>query len=368
MKRLRHGVLPALLALVLFGTVAAAQANGHHGRKHHGHHGHHGRVVVVGPGDSIQAAVDAAKPGTTIVVKGTHSENVAITKDGISLIGFHALLQPAATPTQNACFDPSQPGDVNGICVLGDVNFDTGTVNREVRNVTIKGFTIRGFSDSGIIAFGSHRASFVGNRAEDNGEYGIAAFTTTGTTMAFNRVSGSGEAGLYIGDSPTAHAKLFRNESSDNLFGILVRNAEHAQVGGNSLHDNCVGAIVLADAPGPAGFVHFKGNVVRHNTKACPAGEDSDVPLSGIGIGLSGSTGVTITRNLITGNVAGGETAISGGVVVLKGDGGSLPTNNTVRKNVIVRNDPDLFWDGTGTGNLFKRNFCRTSTPAGLCG
>lgn len=364
MQGLRHAVLPALLGLVLFGTVAAAQANGQHGRKHHGHNG---RVVFVGPGDSIQAAVDAAKPGTTIVVKGSHSENVAITTDGISLIGVHALLQPPATPTQNACFDASQPDDVNGICVLGDVNFDTGTVNREVRNVTVKGFTIRGFSDSGIIALGAHRATFAGNLLEDNGEYGAVAFSSTGTRMAFNRASGSGEAGLYIGDSPKAHAKVFRNETSDNLFGIFIRDAEHAQVFGNSIHDNCVGALVLADAPGPAGFVHFQANSVRHNTRACAAGEDTDVPLSGLGIALSGATNVTIRGNLITGNVPSAESAFSGGVVVVKGDGGTAPTSNRVVKNVILHNQPDLFWDGTGTGNVFKRNACQTSTPPGLC-
>ncbi len=362
MKQLRHAVLPALLALVLFGTAAAAQANGHHGRKHHS-----GPVVFVGPGDSIQAAVDAAKPGTTIVVKGSHSENVAVTKNGISLIGLHALLQPAATPTQNACLDASQPGDVNGICVLGDVNFDTGTVNSEVRNVTVKGFTIRGFSDTGIIALGAHRATFAGNVLEDNGEYGIAAFSSTGTRVAFNHASGSGEAGIYIGDSPRAHATLFRNETSDNLFGIFVRDAEHGQVFGNSIHDNCVGALVLADAPGPAGFFRFTGNSVRHNTKACAAGEDTDVPLSGIGIALSGATGVSIKGNLITGNVPSAESAFSGGVVVVKGDGGTAPTNNRVVKNVILHNQPDLFWDGTGTGNVFERNACQTSTPPGLC-
>jgi len=367
MKRLRLALWPALVALVLFGTAAAAQANGHHKGKHHGHHGHHGRFVVVGPGDSIQAAVDAAKPGTTIVVKGTHSENVAITKDGISLIGFHAVLQPAATPTQNACFDPSQPGDVNGICVLGDVNFDTGTVNREVKNVTIKGFTIRGFSDSGIVAFGAHKATFAGNVAEDNDEYGITAFASTGTTIAFNRVSDAGEAGLYIGDSPKAHARVFRNEASNNLFGILIRNAEHGKVFGNSFHNNCVGAVVLADAPGPAGFFRFTGNRVRHNTKACAVSEDLDIPLSGIGIALSGATNVSIKGNLITDNVPSGETALSGGVVVASGDGGTAPTNNRVVKNVILRNQPDLFWDGTGTGNVFRRNACQTSTPPGLC-
>src|SRR5215470_19595681 len=118
--------------------------------------------VVVGPGASIQAAVDAAQPGDTIVVTGRHRENVAVTTDGITLRGAGAVLEPPATPTQNACFDPNTPTDVDGICILGDVNFGTGEVVREVRDVTVRGFTIRGFSE-GIVAVGAHHATFERN-------------------------------------------------------------------------------------------------------------------------------------------------------------------------------------------------------------
>ena len=42
---------------------------------------------VVGPGESIQKAVNAADPGDTIVVRGVHREDVIITKNGIKLRG-----------------------------------------------------------------------------------------------------------------------------------------------------------------------------------------------------------------------------------------------------------------------------------------
>jgi nitrous oxidase accessory protein NosD len=99
--------------------------------------------TVVGPGQSIQSAADAAKPGDTILVTGVHHENVAVTTDRLTLRGLGAVLEPAATPTPNACLDPTSPADVNGICVLGDVNFDTGEVNRPVNEVTVTGLTIR---------------------------------------------------------------------------------------------------------------------------------------------------------------------------------------------------------------------------------
>ena len=322
---------------------------------------------VVGPGNSIQAAVDAAQPGDTIVVVGLHHENVAITKDGITLRGLGAVLEPATTPTENACFDPSEPEDVNGICVLGDVNFDTGEVIREVRDVTVSGFTIRGFSDSGITAFGAHGATFMANVADDNDEYGITAFVSTGTRMLFNRVSGSHEAGLYIGDSPNATVTVVGNESFDNLFGILIRNSEHGTVVGNNVHDNCLGIPFFADIPGPAGLFNLVANHISDNTKACPASEDAPFPVSGVGVALLGATGVTVAGNIITGNVPSAESDLSGGVVVTTGLGGTPPTNNHVHGNRIVHNQPDLFWDGSGTGNAFQGNRCQTSSPPGLC-
>ena len=42
---------------------------------------------VVGPGESIQKAINAAHPGDTIVVRGVHREDVVIRKDGIKLRG-----------------------------------------------------------------------------------------------------------------------------------------------------------------------------------------------------------------------------------------------------------------------------------------
>ena len=42
---------------------------------------------VVGPGESIQKAANAADPGDTIVVRGVHREDVVIRKNGIKLRG-----------------------------------------------------------------------------------------------------------------------------------------------------------------------------------------------------------------------------------------------------------------------------------------
>jgi parallel beta helix pectate lyase-like protein len=352
----RHLILVlSLVALVLAATAGPASA--------------HQAKVVVRPGESIQAAVDAADPGQTItVLAGSYRENVAITKDGITLRGRGARLEPPAAPEPNACSEPGQPATI-GICVLGQINFDTGEVLRPVEDVTISGFRLRDFPDSGILAFGAKDATFAHNVALDDDEYGLTAFTSTGTRMLFNRASGAEEAGFYIGDSPQADATLVGNIATDSRFGILWRNAEGGSAVHNRVHGNCVGIMVLSGIeglPGTAGGLSMRANVIRANTRPCEASEEGPA-LSGVGIAIAGAHDNRVIGNLITGNVPPGETAFSGGVAVVRDFLGAAPNDNLIKGNVVLNNDPDLFWDGSGSGNRFRHNLCRTSDPAGLC-
>jgi nitrous oxidase accessory protein NosD len=320
------------LSLVAFAGFASAKPKGH----------------VVRPGQSIQKAIEAADPGDTIVVHGgVHRESVRVEKNGISLRGVDAVLKPPAKPTS------SPSCGVSGFCVQAD-------------DVSISGFTVRGFPDFGIVAFGARNARFVANSAFNNGEYGIAAFSSTGTQMISNLTSGSDDAGLYVGDSPHADATVAANETYDNFLGILVRNALHGKIAGNEVHNNCLGMLFLADEPGPAGAFGVSGNEIMNNTRACPAFEDAP-PLSGVGIALLGARGMEIRGNHIVHNVPSGPTAFSGGVVVTEGFKGTAPTNNTVLGNTILRNRPDILWDKSGSGNRLAPNNCKTSNPGRLC-
>lgn len=324
--------MAALLALSLLVVAGFASA------KPKGH--------VVRPGESIQKAIKAADLGDNIVVLGgVHHETVVINKDGISLRGVDAVLKPPAKPTS--------PCGASGFCVKAD-------------NVSISGFTVRNFPETGIIAIGARNSKFMTNRAVKNGEYGIAAFSSTGTQMIANLTRGSDDAGLYVGDSPHADATVAANETYDNFLGILVRNALHGKIAGNRVHNNCLGMLFLADEPGPAGVFDVRGNKVVNNTRACPAFEGAP-PLSGVGIALLGARGMEIKGNHIVHNVPSGPTGFSGGVVVTKGFGGTPPTNNTLTGNTILRNKPDILWDKSGSGNRFKPNNCKTSKPGGLC-
>jgi parallel beta-helix repeat protein len=322
-------------------------------------------IVVVQPGQSIQAAINAARPYTRIVVlPGTYRESLTITKDGITLDGKGATLVPPAVPTTGPC-DLGGPPAQNGICVLGQTDA-MGNVTQFVRNDGVTGFTISGFPGTGIIALGAQDASFTSNTATDDGEYGIAAFSSSGTWVASNTTTGNDEAGIYIGDSPDARATVERNTTWGNGFGIFVRDAEGAWLTWNDVRFNCLGILVLADAPGPAGNVTMRWNSVVHNNRACPANDEGG-PISGIGIALVGANDSYLNQNEIKDNRPGGDTDFSGGLVVISGEGGTPPTNNVATGNFLAQNDPDIFWDGTGTGNVLQPNACFSSVPAGLC-
>jgi parallel beta-helix repeat protein len=314
---------------------------------------------IVGPGKSIQKAVNAAHAGDTIVVSGFHREDVVIRKNGISLRGTNKAV--IAPPNK-----VGSPCGQSGICILGDVNFNNGKVNKYVKNVGVSGLKVKNFRDQGVFAIGARDATFVDNRLIGNGEYGVFALASTGTRILSNVARGSDEAGIYVGSSRHANARVLGNETSGNLLGIFVRDALGGTIAGNRVHNNCVGVLFLADAPGPAGNFSVRGNQVRDNTRSCPASEEAP-PLSGVGISLFGAQGVEITGNHIAGNVPSGPSIFSGGVVAVRGDGGTAPKGNSVVANDFGRNRPDIFWDGSGSGNRFARNNCDTSVPARLC-
>src|SRR4051794_32646178 len=208
-------------------------------------------TTVVAPGQSIQAAVDGARPGDTILVLGHHRENVAIGIDRVTLRGLGAVLEPPATPAANACFDPTVAGEaVHGICVSGDVDFNTGAISRYVRGVAVSGFSVRGFTGYGVPAAAARDTTIEDNVMQNDAAAGIGVIASTDTRVLANRASGG-------------------------RFGVFLGSATGGRIAGNALSENCVGLLML-DSLGPAGGFTVSGNRIDHNHRACP--ETADWP------------------------------------------------------------------------------------------
>jgi nitrous oxidase accessory protein NosD len=352
MSRYR-AALCAIAAVALTGLIAVVPA---YAKTHHVH-----------KGESIQAALDAANPGDTVLVhRGTYRESLQIDTDSIRLEGDHARLLEPASPSDTLC---NQFAPVTGICVVGQGDLETGVVSDYVSRVLIKGFTIEGFSGDGILAAGSELLRVSHDRLLDNGGYGAFALISKRPHYLHDVASGNSAPGLYVGDSPQANAVVRDNRSTgNNGEGILLRSAVGGEVSDNSLRGNCAGLLALADAPGPAGMFQIHHNRVRQNNKACPGEpEEGEPPISGLGIAVVGAFGTDVSRNKVRGNQPSGDSFLSGGIAVTEGVGGTDPQNDAVRRNKAFDNGPDdLSWDDKGTV-VFKKNQCATSDPVGLC-
>ena len=340
-------------------------------------------LSTVQPGQSIQAAIDAVRPGATIVVAaGVHHENLLVTKP-LTLKGADgAVLLPAPTITPNICtLDPDAPeGNNVGICVLGALGpvpegEDVPPVVAPVKNVAIENFEIAGFT-SGIVTLGTRNLRVEGVEI-DGGGAGI--FTEDGdhTVLAGNTVHDNTGPGFNVRGS--TGIRLTGNTAEANVGeGMLVLNSHGGSITGNTLAGNCAGLTVVDTAePGFAGDLRIAANVVRANNLYC-AGDDEGRPSeSGIGIGLLGTSRVLVERNAITGNVGAadpesGQPAFFGGagLVLIDGAlaGGGAPADNRVAHNIIRDNQPlDVLTDGSGSGNVFSVNDCVVANLAGIC-
>jgi hypothetical protein len=332
-------------------------------------------TIVVWPGQSIQAAVNRASPGDTILIKpGVYHQSVQIRTDGITLRGSGAyyggtvILPPKKIPNTlcNVQFGPT------GICILAKkVNVNTGAVITPVRYDTVTNLLVANFPEgNGVFGYGTDRLSVTWVAAINNEYYGISRFVSTRTVFANDTATGSGEAGFYVGDSPDANTVVRNDQAYGNQFGIFIRHARYVLVTGNRVSGNCQGILVLDDGQaGGAGNATVVNNWVPNNNKFCPANEDTPVTTQGGGILLLGATFTLVAHNSVFGNR--GSQFNSGGIVVLSATaltGGSNPNFDTITRNTAFGNHPaDLRWDGTGTGVRFKANYCATSVPAGLC-
>src|ERR671911_103698 len=235
---------------------------------------------VVGPGESIQKAINAAHPGDTIVVRGVHREDVVIRKDGIKLrgVGDAVIEAPTRAKADSPCSKTFGP---EAICVLGDVNIKTGEITgQRVRDVSISGFTIRGFKQKPnkgegtimIDVFGARNATVEGNHVvgnngagigigaeglnntienndlTDNKEAGVSVLQgERNATVANNTFTGN-DRGIFATDS--TETKILSNDITDNNLGVLVEKSTGTKILSNDITDTTLVGTVILDSTG----------------------------------------------------------------------------------------------------------------------
>jgi Right handed beta helix region len=275
---------------------------------------------VVGPGESIQKAINAADPGDTIVVRGVHKEDVVIRKNGIKLRGEDAVIEPPA----NADSPCSRAFGPEAICVLGDVNLDTFEVNKRVKDVSVSGFTIRGFQTEtpahepafNIDLMGTRDTTVTGNRTVGNVAGGVVVSGGINAKVAGNDLIGtpkSSSAAILVSDS-SLNTNVVNNvvknyPEGEPAIDVLFEST-NTTIEGNDFIGTWIGAKII-DSPG----TKILSNDMRRvgNIGTYVAGQESqdakvvgnDISGGAVGIDVEDTFGGSVVGNKVHDNCAG---------------------------------------------------------------
>ena len=242
-------------------------------------------VVVVNDGESIQAAVHKAEPGTTIqVMPGTYKETVYIDKDGIRLIGV---------------INEGNRAVLDGEGKLNDAILYSGN------NIVVENFTITRYKGNGIMSQAGNNWEIRNNIIIDTGVYGIFPQLGQNGVIEHNVVSGIEDAAIYVGMSDNIHVAY--NDVFDSVAGIEIENSRHAIVEANRVYNN-TGGILAFITPGlpikTTYDVIIRNNFIianNHPNFAAPGSTVAGVP-AGTGILIMAADDVVIEGNIIRDN------------------------------------------------------------------
>jgi len=322
------------------------------------------QTVSVKPGDSIQAAVDRARPGDTIEVQaGTYKQEIHVDIDNLTLRGIKAA-------------DGARP-ILEGEKKLSDAVLATGS------NFVIEGFQIQHYIANGVVVQNARDVKFRDLRIDDTGLYGVYPVSCTGVTIEDCVATGIADAALYVGQSRDI---AVRNcEAHDNVTGIEIENSINAVVEDNYVHDNTGGILVfiLPNNVSKAGRdCIVRNNRVINNNHANfgnPNAIVSNVP-PGTGVLVMAADHTEVFGNEIRGNDCYGVGVFSLEVAFPAGtafDVGPTPDDTYIHDNTFSDNGrnpagalvraglkgADLVWDLNGWSNRWSEKNATHSTP-----
>jgi len=326
----------AIAALVLLGLTCTACGSGH------GHKGRSDVLRVPQTYATIQAAVDAARPGDLVLIApGVYHQSVTVStgRDRIVLRGL----------------------DRNRVVLDGQNRLGSGiTIHADgvaVENLTVRRYLVNGvvwtpsFGYGGGRAIQGWRGSYI--TAYDNGLYGVYAFGAEHGRFDHVYASGQPDSGMYIGDCNPCDALVIDSVAEHNQVGYEATNASRdISVTHNVWRDNRVGLEIdsLRAEPGFPQEVSVVADnqVVDNNNRGAPRSEEGGF---GAGIVIDGGSSNQVADNLVSGHS-------EVGIVVLDSPD-SVATNNTVRANRLDANALDLALEtagGQSQGNCFAAN------------
>jgi hypothetical protein len=351
-RRRRGGwILAAPLAALIVGAVATGCGDDG------------GAEVRRVPGDhaTIQAAVDAARPGDLVLVEaGEYREQVVVSTDDITVRGVD----------RNEVVLDGRHELLNGVSVVSD---GVAVENLTVRNFRQNGVIVNGGSadrppaegEGGVYGSGEdvldgYRIAYV--TAANNGTYGVYAFAARNGLIDHVYASGSPDSGIYVGQCKPCNVVVRDSVAAFNAIGYYGTNASGGvYVVESEFRHNRLGMTPNSqrmELLAPQVETVLAGNLVVDNDE--PGAPEITQGFFGGGIAIGGGT-----RNVIMRNRVEGHDAFGIGLVDLNE---FAPMQNRVEGNVLSGNGIDLYVEIDGDdlatyGNCFAANDFTASLP-----
>lgn len=148
--------------------------------------------------------MDSAGPADLILIdRGTYREEVEVTTPGLTIRGV----------------------DRNEVIIDGELQRPNGIEIFFADGVAVENLTVRNATGNGVFwtRVRGYRGSYL--TAVDNADYGIYAFDSSDGLLEHSYVSGSPDAGFYIGQCDRCQATLTESISEWNGLGLSGTNA-----------------------------------------------------------------------------------------------------------------------------------------------
>ncbi len=208
-------------------------------------------ITVTCPGQSLQAAVNAAQTGATINVTGTCTENVIIAeeKQRLTLNGQSGAILQATSATDNVLNIRGRGIVINNFEIKGG---NQGIWVNRGSTAVINGNNIHNNGQHGILVMQSSSAVITNNNIHDNSQHGIIVLEnstarigytySTDASPSSNTIQNNGSRGIDVDHASSARivGNIIANNTND---GIGVFRSSQADIADNTINNNGRGIV-----------------------------------------------------------------------------------------------------------------------------